>query len=260
MKKIIALLCIALMLVPIAALAEQERIETGFSSPEEAFKAYFEAFRKNDVNAMLSTFAVETYVENVDAYKQCERKQIGIPYSDSTTIPVTNDYIKELQIMIRLNQLSTTMYAQYILYSWYMGGANEDYNPKNAIHIKEGRQIEEYLDTYSGNGFPEAIQKAEFIRFTNMQELFGDISYADKLVTEALQRYNADAVDFVAAFVEIEGAEYLMYMDCAEYDGKWYNVNLNGILYNLLSNLRGALPYMGGLMPLDNLDMEDTSF
>ena len=256
MKKIIALLCIVLMLAPIAALAEQERVETGFSSSEEAFNAYFEAFRKNDVNDMLSTFAVETYVENVDAYKKCERSHYANPSNDSTTIPVTNDYIKELQILMRLNQLSETMYRQYLLYSWYRGGLNEDYNPYNSIHMEESGQIDEYLNAYSGNGFPEAIQKAEFIRFADMQEIFGDASYADNAVKNALQVYNADAVNFVAAFVEIEGAEYLMCMDCAEYDGKWYNMSMNGTL----SSLVGLSPYMGGLMPLDDSSMGDTFY
>lgn len=256
MKKIIALLCIALMLVPIAALAEQERIETGFSSPEEAFKAYFEAFRKNDVNAMLSTFAVETYVENVDAYKQCERLGFGMPYNDCTTIPVTNDYIKELLIMNRLNRLSTYMYTQYILYSWYMGGANEDYDPYVVIPTTESGKIDEYLNVYSGNGFPEAMQEAEFIRFVDMQELFEDAGYVVKGIEIALRTYDADAVNFVAAIVEIEGAKYLMCMDCAEYDGKWYNVSMSG----KLNSLFGALSYGGGLIPLDEIGMGDISF
>lgn len=256
MKKIIALLCIVLMLVPIAALAEQERIETGFSSPEEAFNAYFEAFRKNDVNAMLSTFAVETYVENMDAYKQCERLGVVMPFRNSATIPVTNDYIKELLIMMRLDQLSRYMYTQYIMYSWYMSGLNEDYDPNRPISLAESEKINEYLNVYSGNGFPEAMQEAEFIRFVDMQELFEDAGYVVKGIEIALRTYDADAVNFVAAIVEIEGAKYLMCMDCAEYDGKWYNVSMSG----KLNSLFGALSDGGGLIPLDEIGMRDISF
>lgn len=45
----------------------------GYKSPEDAAKAYLEAFMNNDIDQMLSTFAVETYVKNFDLEKYVDR-------------------------------------------------------------------------------------------------------------------------------------------------------------------------------------------
>ena len=40
---------------------------SGFASPEDAVTAYLEAMKAGDLSGMLSTFAIETYIQNVDA-------------------------------------------------------------------------------------------------------------------------------------------------------------------------------------------------
>ena len=45
----------------------------GYDSPEEAVTAYLEAMKKGDARGMLSTFAIETYVAEMDAQAYLER-------------------------------------------------------------------------------------------------------------------------------------------------------------------------------------------
>lgn len=52
---------------------------SGFDSPEEAVTAYLEAMQEGDVQGMLSTFAIETYVDNVDAQTYLTRMGAFVP-------------------------------------------------------------------------------------------------------------------------------------------------------------------------------------
>ena len=70
MKKLLICL-LALMLAAIPALGEGTETGAiegpGFDSPEEAVSAYLEALKNGDAAGMLSTFAIETYVAEMDA-------------------------------------------------------------------------------------------------------------------------------------------------------------------------------------------------
>lgn len=45
----------------------------GFDSPYDAVQSYIDALNAGDVSAMLSTFAIETYVDNMDAAEAIDR-------------------------------------------------------------------------------------------------------------------------------------------------------------------------------------------
>ena len=67
-KPIVFLLILALAcsFLPFAA-AESGRLEgAGYDTPEEALLAYIDALNRGDVGGMLSTFALESYVEHAD--------------------------------------------------------------------------------------------------------------------------------------------------------------------------------------------------
>ena len=67
-KIIVGLLTIvmsAMMITePVFASEPLYREGDGYSSPQEAAQAYIEAFASNDVEGIIKTFAIETYVQH----------------------------------------------------------------------------------------------------------------------------------------------------------------------------------------------------
>ena len=85
MKKVLAILLAVLLLAPALACAEELAVPSlsqstaiklegsGFHTPEEAVLAYLEGLNRGDATEMLSTFAIESYVDNMDAENYLSR-------------------------------------------------------------------------------------------------------------------------------------------------------------------------------------------
>ena len=234
------------MLISIPALADNGRIEKGYSSPEDAFKAYFEAFQKNDVSGMIETFAIESYVENTDARAYVEGRGGINPLYEMESIPVSNDYIRDLQYTLRQNKIAEDIYQQYLMYSWYFGGMDDNCTPFNSFRMDNGG-VDRYMEVFSGNGFPESVRRAEFIRFMDRDEVVTE-EVMEKARLNLLRRsgIGTDDICFMIVLIEINGEEYVQCMDCVKYGKRWYNLRANGNMAMMCS----LSSYMGGLMPL----------
>lgn len=123
MKKLLVCL-LALLLAAAPALGEEAADGSahafegsGFDSPEEAVTAYLEAMQEGDVQGMLSTFAIETYVDNVDAQTYLTRMGAFVP-DDQEGVPLSNAYAREIAISRRYAGLADQLYMQYLYYSW----------------------------------------------------------------------------------------------------------------------------------------------
>ena len=80
-------------------------------------QAYVEAFNAGDVQAMLSTFAIETYVERTDRLASIGRMTI-FSTNNYDTYPMPNDYMRQLLIADRVGGLARYMTGQYMMYIW----------------------------------------------------------------------------------------------------------------------------------------------
>ena len=144
---------------------------------------------------------------------------------------------------------------QYAMYSWYLDGAKEEYRPGYNVSFLNGdASIDEYLQAYSGNGYPEMLQEMRLVDFLDPGtfvfedlDIFVSENYIEQ-AKKAAKYCNAEDVSYVLTLMETDdGDEYLQCMDCVKYGGKWYNLNQAGSLSTLLN----LSPYMGGLMPYE---------
>ena len=69
----------------------------GFDSPDDAVQSYIDALNAGDVPAMLSTFAIETYVDNMDAVEAIDRIR-SVNTAGYYTVPVVGPYIRGILI------------------------------------------------------------------------------------------------------------------------------------------------------------------
>ena len=136
------LICLLVLLLTVPALAEapsalrprrDEIIEEapqvalsgvrfegeGYESPEEAVAAYLQAKKNGDAAGMLATFAIETYVENVDAQASLWRVRAFMP--GNSALPLGGDHQLQMAAAKRYAELANTLYYQWLALSWPEG-------------------------------------------------------------------------------------------------------------------------------------------
>ena len=80
----------------------------GYDSPEDAVLAYIEALNRGDVGGMLSTFALESYVEHADPSVQINVRGFFLTH-DLLSIPCPDDYSRSLVLHARYGSLATSL-------------------------------------------------------------------------------------------------------------------------------------------------------
>ena len=248
MKKLLICL-LALLLAAFPALGEGTgtgAIEgPGFDSPEEAVTAYLEALKKGDVEGMLATFAIETYVAEMDAQADLERMGVFQP-SYGMRLPLGGDYQRQVAVAVRYGQLAESLASQWMLYSWPEGYAVFD---GASVALNEDGDAEAFLAGLAEGDAAALWQEMEVVGFVEPERM--STQYSDGSQSRARQAasYGCDEIVSVVAKLDIGGEEWYQCMDVARYGEKWYNLSLCGNIGTLL----GLSSFTGGLAPAAEL-------
>lgn len=211
----------------------------GFETPEEAVEAYVAFFNEGDVSGMLSTFAIETYVDNVDVQEYIERFHVVNMYYFQE-IPASNDYIHSILILKRYASLIDDLFRQYLKYN-----TPEEYEDlaigKQVFFWEEGA-AEAFIAAMSEAPMENWFGKIELSRFLSMEEAglddVAEEAYFSERNQQSIQRwadcYGCDELRDVPALLNIDGTNYLLCMQCARYGDQWYNISLDGNLTSIL--------------------------
>ena len=213
----------------------------GYDSPEEAVTAYLEAMKNGDARGMLSTFAIETYVSEMDAQAYLERLTVFSPTNGS--LPLGGEYQRQVAVAMRYGQLANILAYQWMLYSWPEGYEEFGY----AVNFSEDGAVEAFLAGLAENDAAARWQEMEIVEFVEPAQL------SDRYLNEGNQQniarqaasYGCDELVSVVAKLDIGGEEWYQCMDVARYGGKWYNLSFVGYIGHLL----GLSIYSGGLVP-----------
>ena len=250
MKKL--LICLLALMLTVPALAEapgglrprrDEAVEEtpevaadvrfegeGYESPEEAVAAYLEALKKGDVEGMLSTFAIETYVAEMDAQAFLERLMAFHP-SDGMYLPLGGEYQRQVAVAARYGQLADSLAYQWMLFSWPEG--YEAFGDES-IAFQEDGDAEAFLTGLAENDAAVRWQEMEVVGFVEPELM--STQYSDGAESRARQAasHGCDEIVSVVAKLDIGGEEWYQCMDVACYGGKWYNLSFVGYIGHLL--------------------------
>ena len=250
MKKLFICL-LALMLAAFPALGEGTETGAiegpGFDSPEEAVTAYLEALKKGDVEGMLATFAIETYVSEMDAQAYLEWMW-AFALGDFRGAPVSDPYLRQIVVYQRQAELTNELYRQYLFYSW-----PEAYGEfsADALRLNGEAEVEAFLSALSASTFTNTLGSLEIVEFVEPAEL-SDM-YLNERNQQTIARqaasYGCDELVTVAVKLDIGGEEWYQCMDVARYGEKWYNLSLSGNIGILLA----MSSYAAGLAPAAEL-------
>lgn len=223
----------------------------GYKSPEAAVTAYIEGFRNNDIDQMLSVFAVETYVKNFNLEKQVER--IGAYSLGSGVVPSISKYADKLNLENRRSNIIGRIRNQYmtlteakVIADDTAGIVGFDFSEMTAEEFVKDIFTDNDEKLLSNIGF-DGI----FIAPQRISETYATENNRNYLQKEA-ETLGADKIESVVAFLMINDSPYLLCMDTVCYDNIWYALNLSGNIGAIIGRDR----YNGGLIKLGNAELE----
>ena len=228
------------------------RIEgKGYASAEDAVTAYIDALRQGDVPAMISTFAVESYVDHVDTNAWVDTYgHLSLVAGDRVYELTGSNYERQLRYCARQNAITASLHTQLLYCTAYMENELEICEDKAFITFLDEEDpeeaLEEFLDIFRADSFGKTLSKIELKGFIDPEELddfYGSESYKDSM-KRFCKAYGCDEYKSVAVFVMLDGEEWLLTMNCGSYDGRWYNVSP--------SSWYGGL-FAGGLSPYSEI-------
>ena len=214
----------------------------GFDSPEKAIVAYANALKKGDVQEMLSTFAIESYVGNFDMAAYLERvgaysinMQIVFPSSDEYTLGL-NLIARQYYIVKQLNYMYLTL------------GDMEDFTIPVSFRGNPYNSPDELLDDLVIDNWMEMLSKMEIGEVLTCEDLSLDDDNVKRSLDIQMKSLCCEDLVPLALELTLDGKNYYLCADMACYNGKWYVCNLLGVIGQLL----GADAMSGGLCMLED--------
>lgn len=219
----------------------------GFDTPQEAVKAYLNAFKNQEVDEMLSTFAIETYVERFNLALYIERLGLYKTGLDMQLLPNNSSFAEDVNRMERCRTLTYGMYRQYLVIS----ESQIEYLDNGMIALSEMNG--------GAEGFVEDLGKCgDWVKIRNMEiggfytlELLGE-NVADAYRSETninnKEKYRkaigADELESVAIEVIVNEQRYIFFMETARYGNKWFNLDFSGNLGSMMGVMSSYAGFM----------------
>ena len=240
MKKTILILLAAILFLCLSAPAFCEENSSkpkfegeGFDTPEEAVLAYIDAWNRSDVNAAISTFAIESLVDHIDTRSYIEYFRMFNPTQNYLTVPAGSPWIRDLEVIKRYADVSNTLFNQYVKNNAgeYAKAAGQP------VMVKTGEEIDALLDVFATpetESWSGRIRFQEWIDPVRIQKLvsFGNL----RSITIQAEVYGADDIMPLIAHISLGKYQAILTMECLSYGGRWFNFRTYGnaaMVFNL---------------------------
>ena len=224
----------------------------GYESAEEAVTAYLNYLKEGNLEGVISTFAVESYVDNYDMDEYFEYMQQFNPFIANGGQMTTGFYF-DSDMARDLNIESRRAYILYNLHKQLMQIISHETDEEEIVEtISDGRlytfdedSCKSVMKFLSTDPELDSIDIGNFLE----HEDFGLPDDGIKRTMKSLKkRWGAD-VEQVIVELEIADEDYTLFMLCVCYDGKWYIAEFN----NPTALALGTKPNDRGLVHEDEL-------
>lgn len=218
----------------------------GYESPEENIKAYIAALNKGDVDEVLSTFAIESFVDNFDTRAEIERFTVFMPdapFNKAYELSDGSDFDRDIRIKVRQAAIIRRFYSMISQLTVHHDGCT--------ISL-EGEEVDVFMNNINESDFLNAWKNMKYIEMISPEKIC-DVYYSEPNQNNIeLQRkiYCCEDIEDVCALVEIGGEEYYQFAQCGKYNGRWYIIDCAGNLSSLFTADR----YLYGLVPCSDIE------
>lgn len=214
----------------------------GFDSGEEAILAYARALQKGDVQEILSTFAIETYVDKYDLTAWIENSGT-YTISAQQPIPSSDEYTMGLNRIGRQYNITKNLTYMYMTL-----GKVENFVSPIIFNGEPYDKPSELVDDMVIYNWMDMLAKMEIGSVLRFEDLFQDVEQVNRALENYKRYLNCQELIPLAVELTIDGEQYYLCVDVACYDGRWYNCNFFGTIGVYL----GADALGGGLYPLED--------
>lgn len=202
----------------------------GFDTPQEAVKAYLEGIKAGDMERIISTFAVESYVDHYDLQKNLEYTKGYIFMRQSFDLPVVNKLSREFNIRTRKRKITEEIVEQYQILCFingsYFGNASITDGKGGEDILQNQREMAQALEL-------DTINILGYIPPEDLAETYTSEANREFLKQRA-QWCGAEQVAAGMVVFELQGNKYYLCADVIKYNGRWYNWQLGGQLASFL--------------------------
>lgn len=233
MKRILSILLAICTLLTLCGCSSSgnngTKIEgNGYKSAEKAALAFAEALQSGDVRKILSTFAMETYVDSMDMEEYLSATG---PYMVSTGLVSSDDYSKEIRLIQR--QYDIARYFGYLYINYTEFGMPENMAP---VSNRDMKPYDEFIEAMTVEDWENILGEMEIGDVLTLGEVLPDedTEEMDDRLKAIAKQYGCDNVVPLAVEVTLDGVEYYLCVNVANYDGTWYNLKLIGVIGSML--------------------------
>lgn len=242
MRRLFTLL---LTLFFICAIANAESIWVtcegpGYDTPDEAARAYVEAMNAGDMNTLVATFAVETYVDHMDAMASLERMKV-FNTSMYYSVPVAGPLTRGILIERRRNEITQLIYNAWLLNATQ----NTDYEDAGSggmVKMEDSASIEAFLSVLNASPMEQMVGHITVTAVCAPNNPLISKYMPANLNSEKVQQNMAQQLtncggdEFAERIVilDVDGAMGVQFMQCVRYGEKWYNYRTQSMIATML--------------------------
>jgi hypothetical protein len=226
------------------------RIEgSGFASGEDAVSAYLEAFKNGDIDGMISTFAIETHIENLDL-------EVSVERASSNQMIFSLRHLSDNQFIIGLNTKQRQGFIADSIGSMYMSLFLPDaLNEGRTLYFNDNQEMLSFIrmmQDQSQSGYL-SMGTITFLDFVPPSRLDNMYTYetTQQRNDEISDVLGADDFKSVVARVDIDNQTFLFCFGVVRHGDSWYINSLGGTIGTLL----GIPHFAGGVIPEAEVDL-----
>lgn len=248
MKRVFILLGLLSVMFSVSVCAADYKMEgSGYNTPQEAAEAYIQGLIDNDVNEVIASCAIESYIERFDLSTMIERMGVIYMTMADGIVPSTGEFTDALNLEMRRSAITRNLRYQYLVFS-------------HADSLVRGDQIKYEKDgdivKFMKEVFPDDGTIPTQISFTGNYIDPDDLTdgrYSNERGVENHKKqnacYNVDGYECLAPVIEVAGEEYILCLELGQYGDRWYVLFPGGYLGALLA----ITSYSAGVCPVAEL-------
>lgn len=206
----------------------------GYDSPEEAAAAYVEALKEQNLDKMISTFAVESFCDNNDIALRI--KKVGyINNAMQTNYPTDtagSEFLKERNYEAWRGKIVHAINLQMLKLKSYLTGDDRlDYQALQILYLYHttGQEVDQIVSELASISDLSDLKIEDFVYTEDVNSFFYNHGYWDLLKMLA-DVYGADGYKPVGVSFTLDDRKYLVTMDMVKHHDKWYIARLYGCL------------------------------
>ena len=220
----------------------------GYESPEKAVEAYLNYLKNEDIKGAMSTFAVESYVDNYDIEEFYNYSQSFAAFTVNGAQTYAGFYSdsvvsRDMNIEARRSYIYSGIHDQIMLDKTDEDKIVENYYYKKTF-AEENISTENVMNFLSIDPALNSIVIGDFL---SVEDFDVQPDYLKIALDSKAKCWSSD-VEVVAVDVNISGKDYTLFMLCVCYDEKWYIAEFGNVISQSFGVSGGK-----GLVPSDEI-------